>query len=64
MKDKRAFAWQESYGAFSVSVSHVPETIEYINNRAGHHKKMSFKKEYIAFLTKHKIDYDERYLWG
>jgi putative transposase len=62
--DKRAFFWQESHGAFSVSVSQVPETIEYIKNQPAHHRRTSFKEEYIGFLTKHKIDYDERYLWG
>ena len=41
--DKWAFSWQESYGAFSVSVSRVGETIEYIRNQAAHHPRTSFK---------------------
>jgi putative transposase len=58
------FNWQEGYGAFSVSVSRVDETIAYINNQEEHHRIKSFQEEYIAFLIKHGIEYDERYLWG
>jgi len=59
----RNFAWQEGYGAFSVSISHLPETIAYIANQKEHHRTKSFQEEYLAFLTKHGIEYDERYLW-
>ena len=59
----RNFAWQEGYGAFSVSVSHLPETIAYIANQEEHHRKKSFQEEYLAFLQKHGIEYDEKYLW-
>ncbi|NOX88130.1 MAG: IS200/IS605 family transposase [Calditrichaeota bacterium] len=58
------FNWQEGYGAFSVSISLVEETINYIKNQKEHHKKKTFKEEYIAFLKKHCIEYDERYIWG
>ncbi|MBZ5538785.1 MAG: IS200/IS605 family transposase [Acidobacteriia bacterium] len=60
----RQFEWQEGYGAFSVSISHEQETIRYINNQAAHHRKRSFKEEFVAFLKKHRIEYDERYVWG
>jgi hypothetical protein len=41
----------------------LDKIMEYIRNQAEHHKKMSFKEEFIALLTKHRIQYDERYLW-
>ncbi len=60
---RREFAWQEGYGAFTISISHVPETLAYIQNQAKHHAKRDFKTEFIAFLKKHEIDYDEQYIW-
>lgn len=59
----RKFSWQEGYGAFSVNISIVKETIRYIERQAEHHQHRSFKDEYIEFLKKHGIDYDERYVW-
>ncbi len=59
----RNFAWQEGYGAFGVSISHLPEAIAYIANQGEHHRKKSFQEEYLAFLKKHGIAYDEKYLW-
>ncbi len=61
--DKREFSWQRGYGAFSVSISHVPETLTYIRNQPEHHRRKSFQEEYVAFLKKHQIDYDERHIW-
>jgi REP element-mobilizing transposase RayT len=61
---QRGFEWQEGYGAFSISKSIVPETIEYIKNQKEHHRVKTFQEEFIAFLKKHEIDYDERYVWG
>ena len=57
------FAWQEEYGAFSVSVSQLDKTIEYIKGQEEHHRKMTFQEEFLALLKKHHIEYDERYLW-
>jgi putative transposase len=57
------FAWQEEYGAFSVSVSQLDKTIEYIKGQEKHHRKMMFQEEFLALLKKHRIEYDERYLW-
>jgi REP element-mobilizing transposase RayT len=61
--DQRQFAWQEEYGAFSVSVSQLDKTIEYIKGQAEHHRRMTFQEEFLALLKKHRIEYDERYLW-
>ena len=58
------FAWQQGYTAFSVSISHLQETIAYINNQEQHHKRHTFEEEFIAFLKNHGIEYDERYVWG
>jgi REP element-mobilizing transposase RayT len=61
--DQRVFAWQTKYGAFSVSVSQVDRIVRYIKNQEAHHRKMTFQEEFIALLKKHRIEYDERYLW-
>ena len=58
----RVFAWQEGYGAFSVSSSVVASTITYISNQAEHHRKVTFKEEYKRFLDAYNTEYDERYL--
>lgn len=62
--EPRAFAWQEGYGAFTISISHINETIAYIQNQKRHHAKKDFKQEFLAFLKKHEIDYEEQYVWG
>jgi REP element-mobilizing transposase RayT len=62
--DMRNFAWQEGYGAFSISLSHVEQTIAYIQRQAEHHRKKTFEEEFRAFLRKHSIEYDERQMWG
>jgi putative transposase len=58
------FAWQKGYGAFTVGVSGQADTIHYINSQQEHHRKRSFEEEFVAFLAKHKIDYDPKYVWG
>ncbi len=60
----RKFAWQEGYGAFSVNVSLLEETIRYIGSQGEHHRRKTFQEEYIEFLRRYGIDYDERYVWG
>ena len=57
------FAWQAGFGAFSVSESNVAKVKVYIVNQAEHHRKVSFQNEFRSFLVKHKVGYDERYLW-
>jgi len=63
-KWKLRFAWQTGYGAFSVSESNVPAVSGYIATQEEHHRKRTLQEEYVAFLKKNKIPYDERYIWG
>ena len=58
-----AFAWQAGYGAFAVSESNVAAVRQYIATQEEHHRKISFQDEYRAFLTKHNIAFDDRYVW-
>jgi putative transposase len=60
---RKGFAWQEGYGAFSVSKSEEEKVINYIANQKQHHEKHSFKDEFMRFLDRYQVDYDERYLW-
>ena len=60
---KGKFAWQDGYGAFSYSHSHINKVYNYILNQEEHHKKKTFKEEYISFLKKFEIPYDEKYLF-
>jgi putative transposase len=57
------FAWQEGYGAFTVSVSALDRVRAYIENQEEHHRGRDFKTEFLSLLTKHKVPYDERYIW-
>ena len=61
--EHREFAWQTKYGAFSVSESRVESVFEYIRSQPDHHRKMTFQEEFVALLKKHRVEYDERYLW-
>ena len=63
-KHTKNFAWQEGYGAFTIGVSQKAHTIAYIRSQPEHHRKRSFEEEFIAFLKKHNVDYDPRYVWG
>jgi putative transposase len=62
--DLQDFAWQDGYGAFTVSKSNVPMVASYIQNQRAHHQTQSFQDEYREFLKKHGVEYDELYLWG
>ena len=57
------FGWQDGYGAFTVSRSQIHEIESYIRNQREHHRVKTFQEEYRAFLDKHEIEYNERYLW-
>ena len=57
------FEWQEGYGVFSYGQSQVDKVYKYIQNQEAHHKKLSFRDEYLEFLKKFKIDYDEKYIF-
>jgi putative transposase len=59
----RDFAWQQKYGAFSVSVSRIDAVRRYIQGQEEHHRKVTFQEEFVALLQKHDIRYDEKYLW-
>lgn len=56
-------AWQEGYGAFSYSKSHVPKVISYIANQEEHHQTKTFLDEYRDFLKAFEIEWDERYIF-
>lgn len=60
---KGKFSWQEGYGAFTYSRSQLDIVVKYILNQAEHHKKKSFKEEYLDFLKKFEVEYDEKYLF-
>ena len=59
------FDWQEGFGAFSYGHSQIAAVANYVINQKEHHKKRTFKEEYLQFLTKYKIDHDEkhRFMW-
>ena len=57
------FSWQEGYGAFSVSHSHLDRVANYIRNQETHHRRKSFQQEYIEFLGRHHVPYDQRYIF-
>lgn len=57
------FGWQEGYGAFSYSRSQLDSIYNYILNQHVHHKKRTFREEYLELLKKFEIEYDERYLF-
>lgn len=58
------FAWQEGYGAFSVSASQLSSVREYIQNQAAHHQRRNFEEEFIALLKKSGVAYDPKYVLG
>ena len=57
------FEWQEGYGTFSYSHSQIDAVYKYIVNQEEHHKKQTFKEEYLEFLDKFKVSFDERYIF-
>lgn len=60
----RNFAWQEGYGAFSISASNTEEVIHYISNQVSHHAKRDFEEEFLEFLKKYGVDYDPVHVLG
>ncbi len=61
--DVSYFEWQAGYGAFSVSESNVPSVRKYIDSQDAHHRKQSFRDEYLALLRRHNIEFEERYVF-
>jgi REP element-mobilizing transposase RayT len=61
--EQHSFAWQTGYGAFSVSCSQLEVVKTYLANQERHHRRKSFQQEFISFLRRHGLEYDERYIW-
>ena len=59
----QSFYWQDGYGAFSVNPGQIGRVTTYIANQHEHHGRKSYQDEYRAFLKKHEVEYDERYVW-
>jgi putative transposase len=57
------FSWQEGFGAFSVSHSHLSRVGNYIRNQEAHHRRKSFREEYVEFLERHHVPFDQRYIF-
>jgi len=57
------FEWQEGYGGFSYGRSQIEKVYDYIKNQEQHHKKQTFREEYIEFLNKNEIEFEEQYLF-
>ncbi len=62
--EQRSFAWQEGYGAFSIAVSGIEDTTAYIRRQEEHHRTRTFEEEFVAFLERHKLTFDRRYVFG
>ncbi|MBN2309900.1 MAG: IS200/IS605 family transposase [Candidatus Hydrogenedentes bacterium] len=57
------FAWQAGYGAFSLGQSQLKALVRYVDNQEEHHRKLTFKEEFLQLLRRYGLDHDERYLW-
>ena len=62
-KEFENFYWQNGYGTFSVNPTEIEIVKNYILNQEEHHKKKTFQEEFLAFLKKYYVEYDERYVW-
>jgi putative transposase len=60
----RGFAWQDGYAAFTVSQSNLREVVAYVKNQSEHHRVKTFQEEYLAFLDRHGVSYDARFVFG
>jgi putative transposase len=61
--DLRTFAWQRGYGCFSVGPSDLDSLCAYIDKQQEHHQTRSFQEEFLMFLKKYRVEYDEAYVW-
>lgn len=57
------FSWQDGFGAFTYSKSQITDVAKYILNQPEHHKKITFKEEYLSILQKNHVEFDEKYLF-
>ena len=60
---KESFHWQEGYGVFSYSHSHIDRVAKYVLSQEKHHKKKTFREEYLELLKKFEIPYEDKYLF-
>jgi putative transposase len=60
---KGKFSWQHGFGAFSYSHSHIDRVVKYVLNQEEHHKKRTFREEYIGLLEKFNVEYDPKYIF-
>ncbi len=60
----KKFQWQEGYGVFSYSHSHIQNVYNYIINQETHHQEKTFKDEYLEYLREFEVEYDEKYVFG
>lgn len=60
---KGKFSWQEGYGAFSYAHSQIENVYQYILNQEEHHRRKTFREEYLDFLQKFEVEYDKKYLF-
>jgi REP element-mobilizing transposase RayT len=67
LKEKKfvpdVFSWQEGFGAFSYSKSQSNDVVNYIVNQPEHHRRKTFREEYLNFLNKFGVEYEEKYLF-
>lgn len=59
----KKFSWQRGYGCFSLSPGDLDALIHYIDGQPEHHRKRTFQEEFLAFLEKYHVEYDEAYVW-
>ena len=57
------FSWQDGFGAFTYSKSHIDNVVKYVLNQPEHHKKQSFKDEYLLLLQKYDVEFDPKYVF-
>jgi putative transposase len=62
-QNRPKFQWQSGFGAFSVSSANIEKVKKYIANQENHHQKQSFREEFIDFLNRSNMDFDEKFLW-
>jgi hypothetical protein len=60
---ERAFEWQEGYGGFTVGAPQCADVRSYIARQEEHHRTRTFQEEYVEFLKRGGVEYDDRYLW-
>ena len=63
-KSSHLFQWQEAYGGFSIGISQIDDTLDYIRHQEKHHRIKTFEEEYRAFIERHGLVVDERFLYG